>query len=350
MTKQKSQIYRHDFANSDPDPEPLRLANEAPPWRRFATKNKFDGDFKKRSMSDRQTLQGKNFRATAAEARMVDAALVLRRPLLIEGDPGIGKTSLAYSIAWQLGLGDVLKWSITSRSTLQDALYQYDAIARLQDSSLSKKAGGNGQAATSSLNIGEYLTLGPLGSALVPNGDGPCQPRVLLIDEIDKSDIDLPNDLLHVLEEGSFEIPEIKRLNLSEPAEIRLHNSQEGDEPFKVPTNGRIVCDDFPLVIMTTNGEREFSPAFKRRCLTLTMQRPEEEKLRSILDTHFEGDWSQEDSEEQLKAFLAKLSGQDQLAVDQLLNAVYLTSSKADVNPEHNPNIKEAVLKSLSDN
>ena len=349
MAKQKTQIYRHDFDGEAPDSESLRLANEAPPWRRFASKNKFEGDFKERRMSDRQILQGKNFRATAKEARMVDAALVLRRPLLIEGDPGIGKTSLAYSIAWQLGLGDVFKWSITSRSTRKDALYQYDAIARLQDSSLAGKSEGNGQAAGAPTNIGKYLTLGPLGSALVPNGDGPYQPRVLLIDEIDKSDIDLPNDLLHVLEEGSFEIPEIKRLQLSEPAEIRLHNSSDTDEPFKVPPTGRIVCDDFPLVIMTTNGEREFSPAFKRRCLTLKMERPEEEKLRSILDMHFEGNWSQDNSEKQLKAFLTKLNNQDQVAVDQLLNAVYLTSSNADVNPEHNPNIKEAVLKSLSD-
>ena len=345
MTKDKKQIFQNNFSG-DPSSEPLRIANEAPPWRCFGKKESSDGEFKVRDMPERQKLLGENFVPVANEARMVDAALVLRRPLLIEGDPGTGKTSLAYSVAWQLGLGEVFKWPITSRSTLKEALYQYDAIARLQAASLAKSTSGNGQA-NEAPDIGDYLTLGPLGSALVPNGDGPYQPRVLLIDEIDKSDIDLPNDLLHIMEEGSFVIPEIKRLKLEQPAEVRLYDSSQ--ETYHVPTDGRIICDDFPLVIMTTNGEREFSPAFKRRCLTVSMDRPKEHKLKNIL-TAYEQDLSHQDAQSQLKDFLAKLESQNQMAVDQLLNAVYLTSSNADVNPEQNPVIKEAVLKSLSQN
>ena len=349
MAEQTTRIYRHDYESDIPDGEPLRIANTSPPWRLFGTKEDLDGSISAREISTQQTLRGKNFRPTEDEARLVDAALVLRRPMLVEGEPGIGKTSLAYSVAWQLGLGNVFKWPITSRSTLKEALYQYDAIARLHAVSLEKgDTPKDGESTTKPKHeIGDYLTLGPLGSVLIPNKTGPYQPRVLLVDEIDKSDIDLPNDLLHVLEEGSFVIPEIARLKLKKPSQIRLYNSTETVE---VPADGRIVCDDFPFVVMTTNGEREFSPAFKRRCLPLKMQRPEEEKLRTIIATHLGDKWAQDDSLEQLGSFLEKLNNKEQLAVDQLLNAVYLTHSDADVNPEKHTALKQAVLKSLSDN
>ena len=126
---------------------------------------------------------------------MVNTALFLRRPLLITGKPGSGKSTLAHSVAYELNLGPVLRWPITTRSTLQDGLYRYDAIARLHEASL---RGGTPK-------IGPFVQLGPLGTAMVPTR----WPRVLLIDEIDKSDIDLPNDLLNIFEEGEFEIPEL---------------------------------------------------------------------------------------------------------------------------------------------
>lgn len=130
---------------------------------------------------------------------MVNAALYLRRPLLVTGKPGTGKTSLAYAVAYELKLGTVLPWYITARSTLQEGLYRYDAIARLQDVQMGDK----------SKDIGRYIQLGPLGTALLPSH----RPRVLLIDEIDKSDINLPNDLLNLFEEGEFEIPELARIS-----------------------------------------------------------------------------------------------------------------------------------------
>lgn len=106
-------------------------------------------------------------------------------------------------VAYELGLGSVLRWPIVSRSTVQDGLYHYDAIARLQDVQIAAPQGPG-----SVEGIGSYIRLGPLGTALLPSDT----PRVLLIDELDKSDIDLPNDLPNVLEEGEFAIPELERV------------------------------------------------------------------------------------------------------------------------------------------
>lgn len=157
-----------------------------------------------------------SFRLEEEHIDKVNAALYLRRPLLITGRPGTGKTTLVYAVARELGLGAVLRWSITSRSILQDGLYQYDAVARLQNAYLAEKGVHSQEPPDEDrpladkpadlANISPYLTLGPLGTAFFTNGpvevDGESKyyPRVLLIDEIDKSDIDLPNDLLHAFE------------------------------------------------------------------------------------------------------------------------------------------------------
>src|SRR5262249_51195672 len=152
---------------------------DPPTWRDFHARR------------SRQT-RGKNYKPSDREVEMVNAALYLRRPLLITGNPGSGKSSLAYSVAWQLNLGNVLWWPINSRSTLQEGLYNYDALGRLRDLNIEKIESdqdddGDGKTAekrSAAERMGRYIRLGPLGTALY----GGEKPRVLLIDEIDKSD------------------------------------------------------------------------------------------------------------------------------------------------------------------
>lgn len=189
---------------------------------------------------------------------LVNAALYLRRPLLVTGEPGSGKSTLAHALAHELGLGRVLQWPIVSRTELRSGLYTYDAIGRLQDAQLDRtRAEETAESAEArhDPSIGRYIRLGPLGTALLAMK----RPRVLLIDELDKSDIDLPNDLLNIVEEGEFGIPELERI-ADRPGQGAVQVLT--DDGLRVPvTGGRIRCHAFPVIVMTSNGEREVSRA-----------------------------------------------------------------------------------------
>ncbi|MFJ9529057.1 AAA family ATPase [Streptomyces cyaneofuscatus] len=269
-------------------------------------------------------LRAVTYRASDDEIHLVNMALMLRRPLLVTGRPGVGKSTLAYSIARELRLGPVLRWPITSRSTVEDGQYRYDAIGRLQEVNLlerfaEKSAHGAGApTAVEPPDIGRYLRLGPLGTALLPRRT----PRVLLIDEIDKSDVDFPNDLLHVFEEGEFTIPELTRLHRPTARVM----TADGDAWVELE-RGQVSCHEFPLVIMTSNEEREFPPAFLRRCIRLEIRPPDQAKLAQLVAAHLplhEGP-SLAVREQLISEFLRKQDeGNAELANDQLLNAVQL--------------------------
>ncbi|HKI17373.1 MAG TPA: MoxR family ATPase [Isosphaeraceae bacterium] len=282
-----------------------------PPWRKFATLDK---------------TRGQTYQASPREVEAVNAALYLRRPLLVTGKPGSGKSSLAYAVAEELGLAPVLRWSINSRSTLAEGLYQYDAIARLREANLQQlrgQADAKGIHIGADEQIGRFIRLGPLGTALLPLQ----RPRVLLIDEIDKSDIDLPNDLLHVFEEGRFEIPELIRIadEIEKIKVMPLDGAREEDRVEII--RGRVRCEAFPFVLITSNGERELPPAFNRRCLRLALEDADRKRLEAIIKSHL-GQLDTAVRDKLIDDFVKKQDNKELIATDQLLNTLFLITRK----------------------
>jgi MoxR-like ATPase len=238
-------------------------------------------------------------------------ALYLRKPMLVRGEPGVGKSSLAYSLAYHLGLGEVIRWPITSHTSIKDGLYRYDALDDL--SKVIKVKEGEAREPRE-----PRFYLGPLGQAVAQMGEAPA---VLLLDEIDKSDMDLPNDLLHFLEDPSFRIDELVGRDIK--ANIKIIGA-DGKEGYQQPdNNGRIKCIWFPIIVMTSNQERPLPPAFLRRCITVKFDLPSEEKLIEIAKGWFP---NKEDGDirESVKKFIKiRTDNNLSLSTDACLQGVY---------------------------
>ena len=201
-----------------------------------------------------------NYVVTKELMNAVNVAIALEKPLLIKGEPGTGKTMLSEAIADSLGM-ELIIWGIKSTTKAQEGLYVYDTVQRLYDSQF-----GEGNVA----DIKQYIKLGKLGEAFSSD-----KQVVLLIDEIDKADLEFPNDLLWELDKMEFYINETKET---------------------IRTKHR------PIVIITSNAEKELPDAFLRRCIFHYIEFPNKEKMEEIINVHF-GDIDKKLSEKALEAF-----------------------------------------------
>ncbi len=197
-------------------------------------------------MKQKSFAGSKDYIAAEELKEIVNVAVTLERPLLIKGEPGTGKTLLASSIAKSLGK-ELLRWNIKSTTKAVEGLYLYDTVQRLNDA---RFGGGDVN------NIKHYIKLGPLGQSFVSD-----KQVVLLIDEVDKADIEFPNDLLAELDEMTFYVPE---------------------------TQETIKAKHRPIVIITSNAEKELPDAFLRRCLFHYIEFPEADLMTEIVRVHFD--------------------------------------------------------------
>jgi MoxR-like ATPase len=283
------------------------------------------------------------FVATSELLEAVNAALHLRRPLLLTGPPGSGKSMLVGIIAAELQLGQPLEWHVTSRSTLTDALYQYDALGRLHATqAMSAGAHGDADAVEDFVTLGP---LGPLGTALASKD----RPRAVLIDEIDKSDLDLPGDLLHVLELGEFDIPPLVRAARKadgQSAATLTHRVRGADRGTYEVTGGVVRRAHLPVIVLTSNGERTFPPPFLRRCVRFEMPTPSQQFLEEVVTAHLGEAAEQEQAV--IRDFAARLVDGQNLALDQLLSLVYLVTGEAAPNTEARTRVERILLEELS--
>ncbi|KJE20834.1 hypothetical protein FF36_04882 [Frankia torreyi] len=315
----------------------------APPWRRFAGPV-VDGPPPPEDDEEISRLRGEvsAMLLTPAQVSAVNVALLLRRPILVTAAPGSGQAGLAHLIARELRLGRVLRWSVNRHTTLRDGVHDFDALGlasaaiqlradqpvvepgappgtrRSVKGHLADLLGHDAERRPpDSLPVHRYVRLGPLGTALL----GRTRPRVLLIDRLDRSGYDLPDDVLDVLDEGRAVVPELARLP---PTTGPLPVAVDDPGAHALLDAGIIQCAEPPVVVITSSGERDFSPTFHGRCVHLRMPAPSRTRLQTVAESRY-------GAVPGVAALIARFdkrrSAGAELTIDQLLDALHLAAA-----------------------
>jgi MoxR-like ATPase len=213
-------------------------------------------------------IRGKEYYPSEPLQHAVNVALMLHKPLLLTGEPGTGKSDLAYHLAWHFGWGEVEHFVTRTDSVATDLLYRYDSLAHFQKVNIQKECGSELSAAEIQTMFISYVALGKaICDSSGDNDENVSRRRVVLIDEIDKAPRDLPNDILTILEEMRFEVPQLKTADAKEKNIYK----KTGKDELK------------PVVILTSNSEKTLPEAFLRRCVFFHIDMPDREHLMKIL-------------------------------------------------------------------
>jgi MoxR-like ATPase len=260
--------------------------------------------------------------------KAVNMAIALKRPLLLKGDPGCGKTRLAEAVAYALHGKDYhalyFEWNIKSSSKVSDGIYTFDHIKRLRDAQLDQI-----NKTKVSDNLSLYIEKGALAKSFEASKKG--KPTILLIDEIDKADIDFPNDLLLELDQKRFEIPELKQ---------------------------NITAEESPIIFITSNDEKDLPPAFLRRCLFHYVEFPEKDDLLKIVKANF-ADFNKDILNKALEKFeilrgkmQSNNNAEKRVSTSELIDWIYLIKHfnlTADELDKEGYPLYQALLKSKND-
>lgn len=272
----------------------------------------------------RNTARGSGYLLEDEAVAAVDVAIELGRPLLVSGEPGVGKTELGYAVARMLQIPDLYLHSVKSTSDAGELFYTYDALQRLRDSQLSKAG-----------DVGDYVEFQAMGrailnahprSAVAPllrgkhaegwDGNAASRRSVVVIDEIDKAPKDFPNDLLHEIETMSFRVKEYP-----------------GNPPPETPSLDKIERSLRPLVVITSNEERQLPDAFLRRCVFHEIPFPDEKRLEAIVNAGLAN---------RLQRMGVKIDGEPpKLGDGTAARLVDLTLKFRDTQPDKKPGIAE---------